>query len=66
VCGSCDRPGHVTLRTRKREEERSSHPDLAFRPYPAAAPVDDPLNICQADTGAFELYVTVKPLEDPE
>src|ERR1041385_2841704 len=48
------------------EEESRAAVDLAGRPDLAAVPVDDALDGGQANPGAFELSVAVKPLEGAE
>jgi hypothetical protein len=40
--------------------------DLPFGPGPTPVSVDNPPDVRQADSGAFELIVAVKTLEDPE
>ena len=39
---------------------------LAFRPHPAAMPVDDALNDGKANPGSLVFSLTVKPVEDAE
>src|SRR5437899_8756035 len=48
------------------EVERRSLIDGAFRPDPAAVPVDDPPDGCEADTGALEFGSGMQALEHAE
>jgi hypothetical protein len=50
----------------QREVEGRAGADLSFRPDPAAMPGNDALHDGQADTGAFEFILPMKPLEDIE
>src|SRR6476469_6359986 len=64
--GWCEKPLTVLSSFWYRKIKCRTGVHVPFCPHLAPMPMDNALNVCQADSGALKFFFTVQPLEDAE